>query len=124
MKILHIVEDFSLLSGGLRTVIKDLNKYLNEDNITSFILSSDEEKGDDIFTVVSKKPWLYSKEWSDKIIDLNKKYKFDLFHIHGVWMYPQYISAKYCVENSIPFIIIGFLPAVGSVGSIPKFVIV
>ena len=30
MNILHIVEDYSLESGGLRTVIKDLNYYLNQ----------------------------------------------------------------------------------------------
>ena len=70
MKILHIVEDFSLVSGGLRTVVKDLNIYLNQNNFTSFILSSNKEKSDNIFLVKTKKPCLYSKDWKKKI----KKY--------------------------------------------------
>lgn len=105
MKILHVVEDFSLYSGGLRTVIKNLNSYLNQDNFSSFILSSNKEEIDDIFLVKTNKPWLYSKEWKKKINFLNNKYHFDLVHIHGVWTYPQYISAKFCVENKIPFIL-------------------
>lgn len=105
MKILHIVEDFSLESGGLRTVIKDLNYYLNKAGFSSYILSSREENGDNIFTVETTKPWLYSKEWKAKIKSLQEKYEFDVFHIHGVWMYPQYISTKFCVRNKLPFIV-------------------
>ncbi|MFK8059281.1 MAG: glycosyltransferase [Polaribacter sp.] len=104
MKILHIVEDFSLHSGGLRTVINDLNKYLNQ-NFSSHILSSNSEKEDNIFTVKTQKPWLYSKLWEIKLTELYKKHNYNIFHIHGVWMYPQYKSAKFCIENNIPFII-------------------
>ena len=105
MKILHIVEDYSLESGGLRTVIKDLNYYLNKENFSSHILSAKEELGDNIFTVNTNRPWLYSKEWEIKLNSLKENYSFDLVHIHGVWMYPQYIAAKFCVKNNIPFIL-------------------
>lgn len=106
MKILHVVEDFSLESGGLRTVIKDLNYYLNKENFTSYILSAKEELGDNIFIVnTNNSPWLYSKEWEVKLNSLKEKYNFDVVHIHGVWMYPQYIASKFCIKNDIPFIV-------------------
>lgn len=105
MKILHVVEDYSIESGGLRAVIKNLNSYLNKDSFSSYILSSKKEIEDNIFLVKTNKPWLYSKEWKAKIISLNDEYRFDLIHIHGVWTYPQYISAKFCAENKIPFIL-------------------
>lgn len=105
MKILHIVEDYSLLSGGLRTVIKDLDLEILSNNFISKILSSSKENEDDIYLVDSKKPWLYSNKWIPKLKELHFKYNFDVIHIHGVWMYPQYVAAKFCINNKIPFII-------------------
>jgi len=52
MKILHIVEDFSLNSGGLRTVIKNLDFQLKSVGYKSFILASNKEKEDDIFNKI------------------------------------------------------------------------
>jgi glycosyltransferase involved in cell wall biosynthesis len=106
MKVLHVVEDYSIESGGLRTVIKDLNKYLNKaDDFQSFILSSKKEALDNVFIVETTKPWLYSKEWVNKLKDIYEQHRFDICHIHGVWLYPQYISAKFCIKNKIPFIL-------------------
>jgi glycosyltransferase involved in cell wall biosynthesis len=105
MKILHIVEDYSLLSGGLRTVIKDLDLEILSNNFISKILSSSKENEDEIYLVDSKKPWLYSNKWIPKLKELHFKYNFDVIHIHGVWMYPQYVAAKFCIKNKIPFII-------------------
>ncbi|MDN3664914.1 glycosyltransferase [Algibacter miyuki] len=108
MKILHIIEDYSVNSGGLRTVVKDLNEHLNElENIESFILSSQEENGDGIYLVddAKNKPWVYSKNWSLKINDIVLKNSINLIHIHGVWMFPQYIAAKYAFKNNISYVI-------------------
>lgn len=105
MNILHIVEDFSIESGGLRTVIKDLNFQLNKNGIGSYILSSKKESEDDIHIVNSRLPWLYSKKWEKEMNVIKEKYKIDIFHIHGVWMYPQYKAAKYSLKNNIPFIL-------------------
>lgn len=105
MKILHVVEDYSIESGGLRTVIKDLSYYLNKAGFISHILSSKEEKLDNIFIVKTDKPWLYSKEWTKKLRLINKEYNFDVIHIHGVWTYPQYKAAQFSIDNKIPFIL-------------------
>jgi glycosyltransferase involved in cell wall biosynthesis len=108
INILHVTEDYSLSSGGLRTVINDLNNHLNSvKNINSYIISSKEEKGDNIELVKNAidQTWLYSSQWNEKFIEITNSYRIDVIHIHGVWMYPQYIAAKFAVKNKIPFII-------------------
>ncbi len=105
MKILHIVEDFSVESGGLRTVIKNLDFYLKEIGFKSYILASNKEKEDDIFLVETSNKWLYSKKWQEVIDSIVKQHKINMIHIHGVWLYPQFIGAKYAVNNSIPFVL-------------------
>lgn len=106
MKILHIVEDFSLESGGLRTVIKDLNNHLNENNFHSHVLSSKKEDNEEnIFIIDTKLPWGYSRNWKTMLSELHKKNNYEIFHIHGVWMYPQLVAAKFCKRNNIPFIL-------------------
>jgi len=108
MNILHITEDYSINSGGLRTVVKNLNIYLNnQENINSIVLSSGKEHQDNIYIVETAKgkPWLYSPDWKVKIDDIVKDKKVDLIHIHGVWMYPQFIAAKFAIKQKIPFIV-------------------
>ncbi|WP_181858190.1 glycosyltransferase [Polaribacter sp. WD7] len=105
MKILHIVEDFSIDSGGLRTVVNDLNNNLNKAGFFSFILSSKKEKQDSIYRVESSNTWLFSTNWSKKLSSLKDSIGIDIVHIHGVWMYPQFIAAKFCIKNKIPFLL-------------------
>jgi len=105
MKILHIVEDFSVKSGGLRTVIKNLDFYLKKLGHDSFILASDKEKNDDIFVVKTSNKWLYSKEWKKKIIEITNKKNIDIIHIHGAWLYPQYLSSKVAFHKKIPIVL-------------------
>jgi glycosyltransferase involved in cell wall biosynthesis len=108
MKILHILEDYSIHSGGIRTVVKELNKRLNDIGFKSYILSSSKEEEDieDINVVeCDQNPWLYSKQWEVAINEIYKEKKIDILHIHGVWLYPQYMAAKFAEKNKIPFIL-------------------
>ncbi len=105
MKILHVLEDYSVHSGGIRTVLKELNQKLNQANIDSYILSSKKEKDDEIFLVETGKPWLYSKQWAEELNEIYIKNNIDIIHIHGVWMYPQYIAAKFAIQHQIPFLL-------------------
>lgn len=107
MKILHIVENYSLTAGGVRTVVKSLIEELNSFNYTSFVLTSLKEKEDNnVFVVNSNNiPWLYSKKWKKKIKEIYSEKNVDCVHIHGTWMYPQLIAAKFCCQNQIPFIL-------------------
>ena len=107
IKILHIVEDYSFSSGGIRTVVKNLTEELSSLNYSSFILTSLKEKKDNNVYVVdsNKKPWLYSSDWKKKIQQICKEKKIDCIHIHGTWMFPQFIAAKFSVQNKIPFVL-------------------
>lgn len=106
MNILHVVEDFSYSSGGLRTVIERLNFHLNnQKGFSSYILSSNKEPEDNIEIVKAENPWLYSVNWKKKINRILDEKQINSVHIHGVWMYPQYITAKICIKQNIPFLI-------------------
>lgn len=108
MNILHVIEDYSAKSGGLRTVLSDLNSRLNtQDGVNSFVISSQKEDQDNIFLVSNseRNPWQYSRNWKVEIEALIKNKNVNIIHIHGVWMYPQFIAAKIALSNKIPFIL-------------------
>lgn len=104
LPIKHISEDFSKMSAGLRTVTGDLNTQLQNHGMHSRILSTLCEKGDDIE--------LFPRDWPKGIwshASSIKNYLEDqenaIFHIHGVWMYPQYIASKIAYLKHIPSIL-------------------
>lgn len=104
MLVNHILEDYSISSGGLRTVVHDLDYYLKQNHIDSCIISTKAEEFDDI--VLAQKEmnngiWCYSKELKEILLNSNS----DIFHIHGVWMYPQYLAAQLALKKHIPYII-------------------
>jgi glycosyltransferase involved in cell wall biosynthesis len=107
IKILHIVENYSLSSGGVRTIVKSLVEELENYNFSSFILTSIKEKDDENVFVVDaiERPWLYSSNWKKKIETICKEEKIDCIHIHGTWMFPQFMAAKFSVNNKIPFVL-------------------
>ena len=105
MKILHIVEDFSIRSGGLRTVINSLDSHLKKLGHSSYVLSSDKEDEDDIYLIKSRNKWLYSNKWKQQIHKIVTQKEINLIHIHGVWLYPQLVGAKYATKHQIPFIL-------------------
>ena len=105
MKILHIVEDFSVKSGGLRTVVKSLDSQLKKIGHSSYILSSDKEKDDQIYLTKSNNKWLYSNKWQHQLHKIVTQNQINLIHIHGVWLYPQLVGAIYASKNNIPFVL-------------------
>lgn len=106
MKIVHILEDFSLKSGGIRTVVKDLHHKLIDSGIESYIVTNDCEIDDDVISIGGdNRPWKFSKKLIRTLKSINFKNNIDVIHIHGVWMYPQYKSAKFAAENNIAFIV-------------------
>jgi glycosyltransferase involved in cell wall biosynthesis len=106
INIIHILEDFSFLSGGLRTTVKNLHDRLIENNIKSTIITTRKEKEDDVVLVKGgSTPWRFSINLITKLNELKAQGKIDIIHIHGVWMYPQYAAAKFSTTNNIPFLI-------------------
>ena len=106
INVVHILEDFSFLSGGLRTVVYDLHSKLIENKINSKIITTRKEKNDDVILVKGgQSPWRFSSNLILELKKLQQNNKVNIIHIHGVWMYPQYIAAKFAYKNQIPFII-------------------
>ena len=106
INIIHIVEDYSFLSGGLRTVVNDLHTKLIKNGLNSTIITTRKEKNDNAVKVKGGNfPWRFSSNLKEILKEMNLKKDINIIHIHGVWMYPQYFSAKFAINNNIPFLI-------------------
>ncbi|AKF24356.1 hypothetical protein YH65_02305 [Sulfurovum lithotrophicum] len=102
--VIHITEDFSKMSGGLRTVISDLNGHLRQHSVESSIVTTLSEKDDNVI--------LYPRDWPKGLWDhagelesYLKKHTDAIFHIHGIWMYPQYIASKIAQQENVPSVL-------------------
>lgn len=107
MNILHIVENYTFKSGGLRVAVSNLNHSLNSvQGVHSYVLSNVCEINDDvILTKKSFKLWLYTPNFHNLLKEICSTKKIDVIHIHGVWMYLQYGAANFAIKNNIPFIL-------------------
>jgi glycosyltransferase involved in cell wall biosynthesis len=102
MNIYHIVEDFSIESGGIRPVVKDLIKNVP---ITSKVITVKKELSDKNVEVFnSKAPWRYSNRLNKFLVENSNVNKL-IYHLHGVWMYPQFNASKNAIKFDIPFLI-------------------
>lgn len=105
-KIYQITENISFESGGVRTVLVNLNKNINERNMnSSIILTNKKENNDTYLEFPSKnfKSWSYSSEFK-KYLQTHLK-EIAIMHLHGVFMYTQFLSSKIAKNNTIPYVI-------------------
>ncbi|WP_299127946.1 glycosyltransferase [uncultured Winogradskyella sp.] len=108
MRIIHIVEDYSITSGGIRTVVKSLHEQLLLHKYNSLVVTPFfEEKDEGIVAIPMKKknPWVYSSKLDSILRKLHNESSIDVIHIHGVWMHPQYYASKFAYKNNISFVI-------------------
>jgi glycosyltransferase involved in cell wall biosynthesis len=106
INIIHILEDFSFLSGGIRTTVNNLHVRLLESNINSTIVTTRKEKKDDVVIVKGGNiPWRFSINLIEVLNKIHTRDNISIIHIHGVWMYPQYAAAKFAIKQNIPFLI-------------------
>ena len=69
MNIIHVLEDYSLTSGGIRTVVKNLHEELIKHNHKSIIISPFDEVNDNILKPKRADSFLW-KYWG-KSLDLS-----------------------------------------------------
>jgi glycosyltransferase involved in cell wall biosynthesis len=106
MKIYHFAESVSLESGGVRTVLFNLDNYLNNNTLnSSVILTNNKEQNDNYLVFPSKKsnPWSYSRGLQNYLPEIVKNNIS--FHLHGVFMHCQYVASKYAQTNNIPYVV-------------------
>ena len=106
IKILHITEDNSTRNYGVTAVVNDLNQHLKNKNINSKIISpiinEDDKETLYVKPTFSKPIWRHSLELKDY---LKKNSLNHILHIHGIWMYPQYITSKIAYNTNTTYIL-------------------
>jgi glycosyltransferase involved in cell wall biosynthesis len=95
----HISEDISRASGGVRTVVKDIQSQFPASQILTTLKDTDDLE---VKAFSQKGPWLYSQDLKRHLHSLPVD---SIFHLHGVWMHAQYAAAKIAAKNKIPFIL-------------------
>lgn len=105
--ILHLTENISFASGGVRPVLINLNNYINKNfaDKKSVIITNHKEPLDTFleFKSYKFKSWYYSnelKQYLESYIVENMGY-----HLHGVFMHTQFIPSKIAKKNNVPFVI-------------------
>lgn len=103
-KIYQIAESISHESGGLRTVVLNLNNYISN-SFNSQIICNKKEENDDFLSFPSKKikAWAYSKELNT-FLKQNVR-QDDIIHLHGVFMHSQFSGSKLALKNSLPYLV-------------------
>ena len=103
--IFQITEDISLESGGLRSMICELDNYINSlSGAESKIITCNKEISDSFqLCKTVANPWNYSKEF---VSFLNENVsKNDILHSHGVWMHPQFATNKFAKKQHVKTIL-------------------
>jgi glycosyltransferase involved in cell wall biosynthesis len=104
--IFQLAENVSLESGGLRTVVVNLDNYINENkNYKSIVVTNKKEQEDSYFEFPSHKLQLWNYSESLKKHLSKEISNSDILHLHGVFMHIQYLSSKLAQKNNHPYIV-------------------
>lgn len=104
--IFQLAENVSLESGGLRTVLVNLDNYINENKkYKSIVVTNKKEQGDSYFEFPSNKLQLWNYSESLKKHLSKEVSNSDILHLHGVFMHIQYLSSNLAQKNKHPYIV-------------------
>ena len=110
INVLHILEDYSEIAGGIPRVVREITKYLASDHLQMKVLHA---KGDSLMPNVTPSPpsrigyaWSWNpnlkKDISTLVAPLSNP---TILHIHGTWSSPQLLGAKISSRLNMPFIL-------------------
>jgi glycosyltransferase involved in cell wall biosynthesis len=111
MKILHTIPSMGVNSGGPALSTFLTVKGLRNENVSAEILTnqvyckSDKLIASEDFIRVlppTDNKFVYSKHFKTFLLH-NKQY--DIYHVHSIWLYPTYITAKIARKLNKPYII-------------------
>lgn len=105
-EVYHIADDISYTSGGLRTVVENLNNYLNDStSFESSILTLKKEPKDSHPSFEPFRPgfWNYSRAFRKHLE--NDIAAEGILHLQGVWKYPQYIASRIARKRGNPTVL-------------------
>lgn len=104
--ITHVLEDYSELNGGVASAVSMLAALTQDNGVDTQVLASRySTQPTAVKSAISAvpRPWFWSsslKSRLDKRLSSNT-----VTHIHGIWMYPQWMAAQRCRSRSRQFIL-------------------
>ena len=100
-KIIKFLDNFSYRNPGVSKAVLELSKLVEDKFVLTVYTNnfSEEFKNEFNGEVICFKFLNFWKYASQGCI------LCDLIHLHGVWMYPQYIGAKSAIKYKKPFIL-------------------
>lgn len=110
VSILQILEDFSELAGGIPKVVKELTRYVANDNIEMKVIYAKGYSSDTRFFASPPNLIGHSWSWNHNLSKNIRKLvstapRMTGIHIHGVWSSPQLLGGKIAKECGLPFIL-------------------
>lgn len=106
MNVLHVIPELKLNTGGVAFALKNIISSLNKCNVDSTVLTSGESDINidcEVINFASTNALLSPKSYNDWL-DANIT-KFDLAHIHSIWLYHSRSTANICRKYKIPYIL-------------------
>jgi glycosyltransferase involved in cell wall biosynthesis len=109
MKILYAISNLGIRSGGPAHSVFYTSKGLKnigcDINILTYSIENDDQflcDEDFIISILNKKTsFAYSSAYKNYL----QSHIYDIYHIHGIWQYPSYITAKISRRRHRPYII-------------------
>jgi len=111
INLIYITHSVSSKNTGVSFVIRSLYDTFSKDNDFNLEIMTTENDGtiflkndDNIHIFPCFQHWRYAPQLTGFL--KNRQYQSNtLMHIHGVWLYPQYIAAKIALKKKVPYII-------------------
>ncbi len=111
LRLAHVVEDFSSTNWGITTAVRELIVLMQRHGIRSEVLTAGDStvaSAQGLYTVSAPlagmgRVWRRApslREGLLKAIDSGA-----ILHIHGLWMYPQWMAARESAARAHPFVI-------------------
>jgi glycosyltransferase involved in cell wall biosynthesis len=113
LRITHITADHSEASGGVARVVDQLARrtsgYLSDTEIICInpdpMPPADGVRLNKYLPDSGLQSWGWSKALSERLRILAEDQDNRIFHIHGVWLAPQYIASKIAYRYNIPTVV-------------------
>lgn len=111
MRVLHVLPDLSVSSGGLPVAVLGMCRGLARAGVEITLLATDYSSdgrqragGIDVrLTGCQLAAWRFSASIATEIRSVMGR--ADLVHLHGLWQYPSFAAARACWRDDLPYLV-------------------
>jgi glycosyltransferase involved in cell wall biosynthesis len=111
LSLAHVVENFSPANKGVTTAVSELVTCMQRHGVTSQVFAPGHaviESEQEIRTVSAPlgglgRVWRWAPSLREDLLKAIERGAIP--HIHGLWMYPQWMAARECAARTHPFVI-------------------